>query len=311
MRTAASAPLNFYVVKLYYTDHFELPLPPGHRFPMDKYRRLRHRIATDERHRGDALIVPPAASDEQLALAHDASYIAAVKSGGLSASAQRRIGFPWSTAMVQRSRRSVGATIAAARAALTDGVAANLAGGTHHATADCGQGYCVFNDAAVAIRTLQCENLIDRAIVIDLDVHQGNGTASIFDGDQTAFTLSMHGAKNFPLRKHPSDLDVPLADGTDDRDYMPRLRDALNRADAAGPFDLAIYLAGADPYVGDRLGRLALTLQGLATRDTMVLNWCRDRSIPLAVAMAGGYCPDINQIVEIHAQTIRLMSQTC
>ncbi len=298
-------------MRLYYTDHFELPLPQGHRFPMDKYRRLRQAIATDRRHRDDALIVPPSATDDQLALAHDPSYIAAVKAGGLSPSAQRRIGFPWSAAMVERSRRSVGATIAAARAALTDGVAANLAGGTHHATADYGEGYCVFNDAAVAIRTLQSEGLIDRAVVIDLDVHQGNGTASIFDGDDTVFTLSMHGAKNFPLRKHPGDLDVPLADGTGDGTYLHLLGTALARINDVGPFDLAIYLAGADPYIGDRLGRLALTMQGLADRDATVLQWCRDRQIPVAVTMAGGYCPDIDQIVAIHAQTLRLASETC
>ena len=296
-------------MRLYYTDHFELPLPDGHRFPMSKYRRLRHAIATDERHRRDALIVPPAATDEQLGLAHDRDYIEAVKSGTLSPSAQRRIGFPWSSGMVERSRRSVGATLAAARAAMTDGVAANLAGGTHHATAGVGEGYCVFNDAAVAIRTLQHEGVIARAVVIDLDVHQGNGTASIFDGDATTWTLSMHGAKNFPLRKHASDLDVPLADGTDDETYLSLLKDALSQTHAAGPFDLAIYLAGADPYVGDRLGRLALTMQGLAARDSAVLSWCRDRSLPVAIAMAGGYCPDVDQIVAIHRQTIRLASQ--
>ncbi len=208
---------------LYYSDQFELPLPPGHRFPMAKYRRLRERIATSDLHRDDPLLIPPAASDEQLARCHDIQYIRRVQEGTLSDAEIRRIGFPWSLKMVERSRRSSGATIAAARAAMQDGCAANLAGGTHHAMADCGEGYCVFNDAAVAIRALQSEGLVRRACVIDLDVHQGNGTASILAGDDSAFTFSMHGAKNFPLRKSPSDLDIELPDGTGDDDYLHAL----------------------------------------------------------------------------------------
>lgn len=296
---------------LYYSDHFELPLPPGHRFPMDKYRRLRHHLATNNFHRNDPLLIPPAASDEQLARCHDTGYIRRVEAGTLSAAEVRRIGFPWSPKMVERSRRSSGATIAASRAALRDGYAANLAGGTHHAMKDCGEGYCVFNDAAVAIRTLQFEGLIKRACVIDLDVHQGNGTASILAGDDSAFTFSMHGAKNFPLRKFPSDLDVELPDGTGDDAYLDALRSGLQRVFAAGPFDLAIYLAGADPYEGDRLGRLSLTMKGLQARDEMVLDTCAQQGVPVALAMAGGYAPDIDAIVSIHAATIAAASLRC
>ncbi len=296
---------------LYYSDQFELPLPPGHRFPMAKYRRLRERITTSELHRNDPLLIPPAASDEQLARCHDTQYIRRVQEGTLSDAEIRRIGFPWSLKMVERSRRSSGATIAAARAAMQDGYAANLAGGTHHAMADCGEGYCVFNDAAVAIRTMQSEGLVRRACVIDLDVHQGNGTASILAGDDSAFTFSMHGAKNFPLRKSPSDLDIELPDGTGDDDYLHALKRGLEQLFSAGQFDLAIYLAGADPYEGDRLGRLSLTIPGLLSRDEMVLDACESRNVPVAIAMAGGYALDIDAIVTIHAATLGAASRRC
>lgn len=299
-------------MKLYYTDHFELPLPKTHRFPMDKYRRLRRHVANSDQHRHDVLLVPPAASDNELGLCHDRDYINRVQEGTLSSAEIRRIGFPWSPPMVQRSRRSTGATIAASRGAIAEGISANLAGGTHHAFAAAGEGYCVFNDAAVAIRTLQSETLIRRACVIDLDVHQGNGTAAILAGDSTAVTMSLHGAKNFPLRKVPSDLDVPLDDGTDDETYLEKLSDslcALDRFRADGEFDLAIYLAGADPFVGDRLGRMCLSKAGLERRDRAVLQWCIDRSIPVAIAMSGGYAPKIDDIVSIHANTLRIASQ--
>ncbi len=295
---------------LYYTDHFELPLPDGHRFPMDKYRRLRQTIAVSDLHRDDPLLVPPAATDDQLATCHDRQYIRRVVAGELTDAEVRRIGFPWSPKMVERSRRSSGATIAAGRAALADGIAVNLAGGTHHAQTDCGEGYCVFNDAAVAIRTLQAERLIRRACVIDLDVHQGNGTAAILSGDDSAFTFSMHGTKNFPLRKFPSDLDIDLPDGTGDEAYLQQLQAGLDAVFAAGPFDLAIYLAGADPYVGDRLGRLSLSFDGLRRRDEAVLDRCRAMQLPLAIAMAGGYATNVDDIVRIHATTIALASQS-
>ena len=300
-------------MRLYYTDHFELPLPKSHRFPMSKYRLLRHQVARDEAHENDALLVPPAASDDQILLCHDSKYLNRVKSGTLSDAEIRRIGFPWSEKMVERSRRSTGATIAAARAAIDDGIAANLAGGTHHAFADAGEGYCVFNDAAVAIRVLQKELLIDRAVVIDLDVHQGNGTASILAGDETAITFSMHGEKNFPLRKIASDIDVPLDDGTEDDVFLRKLDDGLralgNLLDSIGIFQLAIYLAGADPLVSDRLGRMSMSKSGLGQRDEIVLSWCKNRGFPVAIAMAGGYSPKIQDIVDVHASTLRTASK--
>ena len=295
-------------MRIYYTDHFELPLPPKHRFPMSKYRLLRERIVRSDDHLQDTLLVPPAATDSQLLRCHTAPYLEAVKQGTLTPAEVRRIGFPWSLKLVERSRRSTGATIAASRAALDDSVAVNLAGGTHHAMSDTGEGYCVFNDAAVAIRTMQHEGKIRRACVIDLDVHQGNGTAQILRGDSSTFTLSIHGVKNFPLRKTAGDLDIALPDGTDDAAYLRALANALDQVSENGPFQLAVYLAGADPFVHDRLGRLSLTMQGLQRRDQQVVDWCRSQGIAVAIAMAGGYAAEPSQIVEIHAATVRTAS---
>lgn len=291
-------------MRIYYTDHFELPLPAGHRFPMDKYRLLRQRVVLSDDHKHDTLIVPPAASDQQLRLCHSLRYVQAVSEGTLTLSEIRRIGFPWSAQMVERSRRSTGATIAACRVAINDGIAVSLAGGTHHAMSDAGEGFCVFNDSAVAIRTLQSDGSIRRACVIDLDVHQGNGTAQILSGDSTTFTLSIHGDKNFPLRKTPSDLDVALVDGTGDEAYLQALDQSLRCVAENGPFDLAIYIAGADPYEDDRLGRLALTKHGLQERDRRVLAWCQGYDIPLAITMGGGYARQVEDIVDIHASTV-------
>ena len=296
-------------MRIYYTDHFALPLPAGHRFPMDKYRRLRQRIVSSDDHKHDALIVPPAATDQQLLLCHSSRYVSAVIRGTLTDAEIRRIGFPWSLQMVERSRRSTGATMAACRAAITDGIAVNLAGGTHHAMSDAGEGYCVFNDAAVAIRSLQLEGLIGRACVIDLDVHQGNGTAQILADDSTTFTLSIHGVKNFPLRKTPSDLDVALEDGTADEPYLQALDESLQCVAENSPFDLAIYIAGADPFADDRLGRLALTKDGLQERDRRVIKWCQDQRLPLAITMGGGYAHRVNDIVDIHVSTVRMASK--
>ena len=212
-------------MKIYYTDHFDLPLPDGHRFPMGKYRRLRKHVVQSEHHLKDTLVVPPAATDDQLLSCHTNRYVDAVCNGNLSPKEIRRIGFPWSKKMVERSRRSTGATLAASRAALTDGVSVNLAGGTHHAMRDAGEGYCVFNDAAVTIRTLQQEQLIGRACVIDLDVHQGDGTAACFAAEPRVTTLSVHAASNFPLRKVASDIDIPLPDGTGDDAYLEAIAD--------------------------------------------------------------------------------------
>ena len=289
---------------LFYTDHFELPLPDGHRFPMSKYRLLRQRIVETPLHRADLLLVPPAATDEQLCFAHERSYVERVRDGLLTEAEIRRIGFPWSPAMVERSRRSSGATLAAARIALQHHVAINLAGGTHHAMSDAGEGYCVFNDAAVTIRTLLHESVIRTAAVIDCDVHQGNGTAQILGRDSNVFTFSIHGEKNFPLRKTTSHLDIDLPDGAEDDAYLLALARGLDQVFAYARYDLVIYLAGADPFVGDRLGRLNLTKLGLKRRDELVLTRCRDLNVPVAIAMAGGYAPNVSDIVDIHAQTI-------
>ena len=293
-------------MQIFATDAFVLPLPPGHRFPMDKYARLRSRV---EATRLGELHVPPAATREQLGLAHDLDYIERVHAGTLSARETRELGFPWSPAMVERSLRSTGATIAACRAALRDGLAVNLAGGTHHAFRDRGEGYCVFNDAAVAARVMQSERLAERVLIVDCDVHQGNGTAAIFADDPSVFTLSLHGARNFPFIKPASDLDVNLPDGTGDADYLRHLAAALADAVPRSRATLAIYLAGADPFHGDRLGRLALTKEGLAARDHLVLATCRDAGLAVAVTMAGGYARDIDDIVDIHYTTVELAAR--
>ena len=295
-------------MKLFSSDSFVLPLPAGHRFPMGKYRRLRERAAEA----GFEVHEAPPASDGELALAHTPHYVASVAEGLLDAAAERAIGFPWSPQMVERARRSVGATIAAARAALAEGVAANLAGGTHHAHADRGAGWCVFNDVAVAARLMQAEwhrarRALLRVLVVDLDVHQGDGTAAIFADDPTVFTFSMHGAKNFPARKARSDLDVELPDGCADAEYLAALDRALEvvwqRHGAARP-GLAFYLAGADPHEHDRLGRLRLTAAGLAERDRRVLAALRERRVPVALTMAGGYGRDIEETVALQLATL-------
>ena len=288
---------------IYYSDQFVLPLPAGHRFPMAKYARLRQRVAAVA---GTRMRIPDAATDAELVRAHDAAYVAAVAEGRLDAPAQRRIGFPWSPAMVERSRRSAGATIGACRSALAHGCGINLAGGTHHAHRDFGEGFCVFNDVAVAVRAMQAEGRAARALIVDLDVHQGDGTAAIFAGDDSVFTLSLHGRNNFPHRKQASRLDVELDDGTGDAAYLATLGVALPLALARSCPDLAIYLAGADPYAGDRLGRLALSKPGLAARDRAVLETLGEQRVPVAIVMAGGYADDVDDIVDIHYATVML-----
>ena len=298
-------------MKLFYTDVFVLPLPAGHRFPMEKYARLRAELLASGNFAESDFHLPHAASDEELARANDPGYIRQVCCGQLSEKAQKAIGFPWSEGMVERSRRSAGATIGACRAAMVDGIAANLAGGTHHAFRDRGEGFCIFNDAAVAARAMQAEGRAERILIVDCDVHQGNGTASILRGDVSVFTFSIHGARNFPFAKEESDLDIELPDGCGDDAYLTRLGDGLATAfDLAQP-DLFIYLAGADPYHDDRLGRLALTFAGLETRDRLVYATARTAGTPLAVAMAGGYARNIMDTVRIHATTIRLACELC
>ncbi|MFG0296765.1 MAG: histone deacetylase [Maioricimonas sp. JB045] len=292
-------------MQAFYTDHFELPLPEGHRFPMSKYRLLRERIASSAADGSIELRVPDPVEPDELCLAHDATYVAKVFEGTLDAVEQRRIGFPWSPEMVERSRRSVGATIAAARCALTDGAAVNLAGGTHHSGPARGQGYCVFNDVAVAAHVLLAERRIARSAVIDCDVHQGNGTAEFFADDPRVFTFSIHGAKNFPARKHPGDLDVALESGTGDLAYLESLDGALQQVFASGPFDLVFYVSGADPFAGDTLGYLSLSKLGLKHRDELVFSMCQSWGVPVAVSMAGGYAASVDDIVDIHEETVR------
>ncbi len=298
-------------MKIFRTDQFVLPLPEGHRFPITKYALLRQRVEEAGIAGPTELIAAPAAGDEEIARVHTVEYLRRVKSGELTEKELRRIGFPWSPQMVERSRRSSGATIAAARAALRAGAqrAVNLAGGTHHAFADRGEGYCVFNDAAIAARAVQAEGLARRIVVIDCDVHQGNGTAKIFEADTTVFTFSIHGAKNFPFHKETSDLDVALPDGADDETYLAALREALPGVLERAQADLAIYLAGADPYFDDAFGRMKLTKPGLLERDRFVLENCRALGLPVAVTMAGGYAKRAEDTADIHFQTVRLAAE--
>lgn len=292
-------------MKIFYSDHFVLPLPEGHRFPMIKYSILRERVEASGICRPEEMIVPRPVSDAEILRSHQEVYLRRVVSGTLTEKEMRRIGFPWSQRMVERSRRASGGTLGACLAALEDGFAANLAGGTHHAFADRGEGYCVFNDSAIAARAVQAEGLVERVVVVDTDVHQGNGTAAIVRGDATIYTLSIHGAKNFPFRKEQSDLDLALPDGADDGEFLDALEEGLERALEESRAELAIYLAGADPFEDDRLGRLSVSKEGLAERDRLVLESCRERGIPVAVTMAGGYARNVEDTVEIHLQSIK------
>lgn len=294
-------------MKAFYTDHFVLPLPQGHRFPMEKYSRLRDLVGSQA---GIELVEAPSATDTQILYAHDPGYLIKVIEGTLSTQEQREIGFPWSSQMVERSRRSAGATVAAAKTALQEGIAANLAGGTHHAYRDTGSGFCVFNDSAIAARTLQKEvNPFLKVAVIDLDVHQGNGTAAILQNDNSIFTLSIHGENNFPFKKEQSDLDVGLADGCNDAVYLRSLSTALDQLDSRFKADCLIFLAGADPHEGDRLGRLDISKNGMRLRDEMVFRYALDRQLPIAFSMAGGYGKEIESTVDIHFQTIKTALQ--
>lgn len=296
-------------MQAFYSDRFVLPLPPGHRFPMEKYQLLRDELTAHEPL--VQMLQAPEATDGELALAHDPAYIQAIADGSVDAKILREIGFPWSPAMAARARRSVGGTLAAGRAAITAGVAANLAGGTHHAYAHKGGGFCVFNDMAVTARVLQAEwsrrhgqsHPALQVAIIDLDVHQGNGTASIFRNDKSVFTLSMHGDKNFPFRKEASELDVSLPDGCRDDDYLAALENALMELEGRFDAGLVLFLAGADPHEGDRLGRLKLSFDGMQARDRRVFDWCFTRRLPCVFAMGGGYGTDIRTTVQVQRNT--------
>ncbi len=288
-------------MRVFYSDTFVFPLPDRHHFPATKYRMLRERVESDPR---AEMELAPVVTEADLLRVHDPAYVRAFESGALEGIDQKRIGFPWSPELVERTRRSCGATVAAARVALDEGVAVYLAGGTHHAYRDRGGGYCVYNDCAVGARVVQTEGCA-RVLIVDTDVHQGDGTASIFEGDTSVFTFSIHGARNYPVRKETSDLDVPLPDETGDEDYLAALEPALAQSFERARPDFVFFLSGADPFVGDKLGRLGLTKPGLAARDRRVLDACRDAGVPFVVVMGGGYAPDVTDSVDVYEQTVR------
>ena len=292
-------------MRAFFCDTYEVPLPPGHRFPMPKYRELRERLVREGVLRSGELEESDLIDRGSLLLVHTPEYLEAMFSGRLDAAEERQLGFAWSEALIVRSRASVFGTVAAAREALRDGLAGNLAGGTHHAYAGRGTGFCVFNDIAVAARSLQREGLIDRALIVDLDVHQGDGTAAIFAGDESVFTFSMHGAKNFPFRKQRSSLDVELPDGCDDARYLDELRRHLPEVISRARPDILFFQGGVDPLGGDLLGRLNLSLEGLRSRDRMVAVAARESGIPLVLTLGGGYTKPVERSVEAHVGTWR------
>jgi acetoin utilization deacetylase AcuC-like enzyme len=293
-------------MRIYYSDTFNLPLPEGHRFPGQKYAMLRERLLREGLVAPDDLHLSPLCADADIARAHDAAYVAAFESGGLDDRAIRRIGFPWSQHLVTRTRASTGGAVAAARAALEDGISGQLAGGTHHAHRDFGAGYCIYNDQAVAALAMLAQGWAGRVAIVDLDVHQGDGTAAMLRANPQVFVFSMHGEKNFPFRKYESDLDVPLPDGTQDENYLRALSEHLPAVFAFRP-DLVLYQAGVDPLAEDTLGRLALTHDGLMARDETVLGECARRGIPVAMAIGGGYASPIAPSVEGYANTYRVV----
>ena len=291
-------------MKVFYTPRYYADIGEGHVFPIRKFELVCRRLLGEGTLRRDEIVEPQPAAVEDVLLVHTDDYVTRLRAGALTAREIRRLGLPWSKALVRRSFLATAGTIGAARAALGRGVGSNLAGGTHHAFADHGEGFCVLNDVAVAVRVLRRDGLVERAAVVDLDVHQGNGTATIFAEDPAVFTFSMHGAKNYPLFKTRSTLDVELADGAGDEEYLRALAEHLPRVFAHRP-DIVFYLGGADPYAGDKLGRLSLSIAGLRERDETVLRECRARGVPVATVMSGGYAADTNDTVEIHCNTIR------
>ncbi|MDQ1590985.1 MAG: hypothetical protein QOG71_1612 [Pyrinomonadaceae bacterium] len=291
-------------MQVFYTPRYYADIGEGHVFPIRKFELVRDRLLAEGTLAPSELIEPQPAPVADVLLVHTEDYVTRLRAGSLTPRELRRLGLPWSKALVRRSFLATGGTIRAARAALTDGIASNLAGGTHHAFPDHGEGFCVLNDVAVAIRVLRRDELVERVAVVDLDVHQGNGTATIFEGDAGVFTFSIHGAKNYPVFKARSTLDVELPDATGDDEYLRALAEHLPRVFTRRP-DIVFYLGGADPYAGDKLGRLSLSLAGLRARDEFVLGECRARGVPVATVMSGGYAADINDTVEIHCNTIR------
>ena len=291
-------------MRVFYTPRYYADIGEGHVFPIRKFEFVRDKLLGEKTLSAAELVEPQPAPVAFVLLVHTEDYVTRLRAGTLTEREMRRLGLPWSKALVRRSFLAAGGTLGAARGALENGVGSNLAGGTHHAFADRGEGFCVLNDVAIAIRVLQREGLIERAAIVDCDVHQGNGTATIFDGDANVFTFSMHGAKNYPLFKARSSLYVELPDNTSDAEYLAMLADHLPRVFAHEP-DIIFYLGGADPFKEDKLGRLALSIEGLRARDELVLRECRARDVPVVTTMSGGYAADINDTVEIHCNTIR------
>lgn len=294
--------------RLFYSPYYYADIGEGHVFPIRKFELVRDKLLAEGTLQGEEIFQPEPAHVEDLHLVHTEDYISRLVSGDLTAKEIRKLGLPWSKSLVRRSFHAISGTINAARSALQNGISSNLAGGTHHAYPDRGEGFCVLNDIAVAIRVLQLEKLAERFLIVDCDVHQGNGTAFIFKDDPTVFTFSMHGAKNYPLHKEKSSLDIELADGTGDAEFLEILEEALPRIFLHNP-DVIFYLGGADPYEKDKLGRLNLSIEGLKRRDEMVLEFARDRHTPIVTTMSGGYALDINDTVEIHSNTIRAVKR--
>lgn len=292
-------------LRLYYCDHYPIPLPPEHKFPVQKYRLLRETLEADGRFE---LLPAPLASSDTIALVHIRDYVEGFAQGTLPAAVMRRIGFPWSDGLVQRTLASVGGTLAAATHALDAGLSGGLAGGTHHAFSSEGAGFCVFNDIAIAIASLRSSGKIGRAAILDLDVHQGDGTAAIFAGDPAVFTVSVHGKNNFPFRKQRSSIDVDLEDRTGDDAYLEAIPPLIQKVIDFTPA-IVFYQAGVDALAGDRLGLLALTHSGLLQRDRLVLQRLRAAGLPCVITLGGGYCDPIQQTVEAHANTFRAAAE--
>jgi acetoin utilization deacetylase AcuC-like enzyme len=295
-------------MQVFYTPRYYADIGPGHVFPIRKFELVRDKLLAEGTVEPAEIVEPGPAPLEDVLLVHTTDYVSRLCSGNLTPKEIRRVGLPWSESLVQRSFYAVGGTLAATRASLAAGYSSNLAGGTHHSFPERGEGFCVLNDVAVAIRAMRVRKLIQRAAIVDCDVHQGNGTATIFARDTDTFTFSIHGANNYPLFKAESTLDVELADGTSDMEYLDTLAKHLPSVFAAEP-EIVFYLAGADPYRGDKLGRLALSIDGLRERDAYVLRECYEREVPIVTVMSGGYGKDINDTVEIHCNTIRMVKE--
>lgn len=295
-------------MKIFYSEKYQLPLPAGHRFPIEKYRMLRDYLVSNQIIKSDMIFESPLASIDELLFGHTLGYIEQMRDGLVPEDIIKRIGFPWSFELYERSCATVGGAISAARAALKDGISGNLAGGTHHSHADRGEGFCVFNDIAVAARLLLSEKLAQRIAIIDLDVHQGNGNSSILANDKEVFILSLHGEKNYPYKKIPSTLDIGLENGTEDEEYLSKLSSALAAVLDFNP-DFIFYQMGVDPLKEDVLGNLNLTHSGLMERDRMVLSAAHEREIPISLALGGGYAKPIELSVQAYANTYRVVSE--